>query len=156
MIRSEKPYTKSENVISRFSWHCVERKRSILKKNCFKSSILRQSAAFRRSKLQKGSFEKKAFKSFFKATSNMSVTRVKSSILHQNMAFQRSKLQKGSFEKKAFKSFFKATSIMSVTRFGTLCSNRCRSNSLVSAVRCIPNVLLVFFWASLTWNTRRF
>ncbi len=44
VMRSEKPYTKSENVIRRFSWHRIgERTRGILKqKNCLKSSKFRE------------------------------------------------------------------------------------------------------------------
>ncbi len=38
VMRSEKPYTKFENVILRFSWHRIEeRTRSILKKNLSKA-----------------------------------------------------------------------------------------------------------------------
>ncbi len=67
IMRSEKPYTKSENVISRFPWQCIkERTRNILKRNCLKSSILHRGMAFQRSKLQKASFEKKCLKIFFR------------------------------------------------------------------------------------------
>ncbi len=65
VMRSEKPCTTSKNVILSFSWHHIEeRTKSILKKNCLKSSILRRGMTFQRSKLQKASFEKQAFNVF--------------------------------------------------------------------------------------------
>ncbi len=65
-VTSEKPYTKSENVISKFSWHRIEeRTKSILKKKiASRAQFYTEVWPLYRSKLQKANFEKKVFKVF--------------------------------------------------------------------------------------------
>ncbi len=65
VMRSERLYTKSENVISRFSWHYIqERTRRILKKKLLQKLISTPSYGFQSSKLQEANFEKKTFTVF--------------------------------------------------------------------------------------------